>query len=270
MRRVVYQALLRAPFRVASATGGVVGFIGSVWPDKVKAVIGNGIPVQPISIALLAFAAIYFVLLWLLKPGESSSGSAGGTTVTTHGPNSPGIGSVARDVHIHNHPQPAASPMPSWARERGLATYGINEKPSPDTPVWFAIHRIAARIGENNSAEGFPAARRQLRQAALNGDVPIWGQEQIQPLEMHDLNKYRDVLSRVPEGYWNDYRLNETAADEGGENAPHTEDERQPNSMMGRYWNLRLRKRDIDRTWRKPPKPELDDDREPGDNWKTI
>lgn len=112
MRRVIYQVLLRAPVKVAGASSGVIGFVSSVWPDRVKAVIGAGIPVQPIGIALLTAAVIYFVLLWLLKPGESKDGGAATGQQTTLAPHSHNV-HAGRDVHIHPTPaatQPVKSP----------------------------------------------------------------------------------------------------------------------------------------------------------------
>ena len=105
MRRIAYQALLKAPFRIASGASTALGFVGTFWPDKVKAMIGNGVPVQPIGIALLLASAIYFLLLWLLKPGEKDGGS--GTTVTTGGPYSPAVGSVGGNLTQVFNPPPA-------------------------------------------------------------------------------------------------------------------------------------------------------------------
>lgn len=111
MRRVVYQALLKAPFRILSTISGIAGFVGSVWPDKVRALIGTvSFPVQPVSIGLLALATIYFLLLWLLKPSELPNGGEG-PTQSTVGHGSHAI-SAGRDVHVYPAP-PAHEPKKS-------------------------------------------------------------------------------------------------------------------------------------------------------------
>jgi hypothetical protein len=238
--------------QVIAASGSLASFIASV-------AVPIAFPhVEPwVGYALLAFAGCLAALAVGLWIPHRKGGESGGVTQTSHGPHSPNFGSVGRDVNIYAHP-PAQEPthtMPSWARERGLATYGIHDrKQCPDTPVWWAIHRIAARIGENNSAEGYPDARRQLRQAAREG-LEIWGQEQIPPIEMHDVHKHRTVWSPIPATYWQDFMLAITAANEIQEDAPHTCEEASPNTPLGRYWNLRVRKEEINRRWRKPEPP---------------
>lgn len=124
---------LKAPVKVVTASGGVIGFIGSVWPDKVKAVIGEGIPVQPISIALLAAAVLYFLLLWLLKPGERDEPSNGGTTITTGGPNSPGFGHVGGNVTQHFH----AAPAPTQEANRHMDR--PSQRLSKRKSIWRAL-----------------------------------------------------------------------------------------------------------------------------------
>lgn len=243
--------------KVASGITGVCMAIATtvvtmIWPT-----------INPqLGAALLALCGIGFVIAGILWFWPGKNGEAGfGTTVTTQGSNSPGFGTVHGNVTITNGAsQPLESQLStvrslSDRAERLAQQYSHGQRGCPEVAIWWALHRIAARIGETNSADGFPEARRQLRQAALSGQVEVWGQQQIDPTAIADINRHRDVWSPVPAGYWNDYKLSESASNRSQQDAPHTEDERQPNTMLGRYWNLKIHKNEINRRWPKPPQP---------------
>lgn len=71
MRKVLYEGMLRLPFKLGSAAFGVVGFVGSVWPDRIRTTLGGDVNVDTIQLAgsiALACSALYFCVLWLLKP----------------------------------------------------------------------------------------------------------------------------------------------------------------------------------------------------------
>ena len=280
MRRVVYQALLKAPFRIASGLSTAAGIVGSVWPDRVKAVIGNtDLPVQQISIALLALSAVYFLLLWLLKPGERKGGDAGGNSITTGGPNSPGFGTVHGNVTIHAAPaatqerknlhgsalldpltlrrlERAMRGGPSrGSRAQAIADQIAREQRQrcPEMPVWEALHQIAQRIGDTDEENGFPDARRQFRQAALEGRVDVWGQQDIPPAHMSD-ERHREVWTRIESDHWAEYKLTRAATIEACQERPHTKEE-EFGRHGGRYWNLKVRPEEIRRRWPEQPKP---------------
>ena len=40
-RRAVYQALLKAPFQLVGVLSGLIGIGGSLWPDKMKSIVGG-------------------------------------------------------------------------------------------------------------------------------------------------------------------------------------------------------------------------------------
>lgn len=143
----------------------------------------------------------------------------------------------------------------SQAARSGLATR-FDEPEEPETPIWVALEKIAGRIGDGNSEEGFPKARQQLRQAALNGRVTLWGREQINPQSIQD-NRHRDVSAPIPKVYWNDYRINREAAAEANENEAHTEYEDLPSSLKGRYWRIRAYLKEINDRWQQPEEPIL-------------
>src|SRR4051794_13299615 len=74
MRRIVYQGMLRLPARVGGSAVSLAGLVGSIWPDRVKAVIGGSVSpdeIRLVGIALLVIGLVYFIALWLLKPGET-------------------------------------------------------------------------------------------------------------------------------------------------------------------------------------------------------
>lgn len=148
MRRVVYQTLLGAPFKVLGAASGIAGFVGSVWPEKVKAVLDSGsFPIQTASAVLLVGAVLYFALLWWLKPGERDEG--GGTTQTTHGPHSPNFGHVGGNVTITHGAQDATQPSkspygsarPLRASEQARDEINRHLRIERGDPPWLETHR---------------------------------------------------------------------------------------------------------------------------------
>ena len=197
MRRVVYQALLSAPFRIGGSVLTVGGFVGSVWPDKVKAVLnGTSFPIQTIAIAALVVGVIYFALLWLLKPGEKPGG--GGLTQSTTGPHSPNFGQ-ARDVHIgdvHHHAPAATQPVKSpygtarspWNDPKfNLSkpeTWGAMDPPKPNMNLTELLVRVYKKMG--------PAPKDRLRSAEYFRNVDLEIMDQVVDNGLHVWGRYMD------------------------------------------------------------------------------
>lgn len=235
MRRVVYQALLRAPLRIAGSVSGVAGFVGSVWPEKVKAVIGEGVPVQPVGIVLLGAAAIYFLLLWLLKPGESKSGGAG-RSQTTHGPSSPAVGVVQGDFHMYP-PPPATQERKKPATEcaadeiarqvriansglpRGLATFKLDPKPNLNlNELLVRIYKLLGPppAGNLEQAKFWERVDLEIADKVSHNNLHVWGRTGKRPLTLIELDKWevsefdhRLKTLHVPVAYSSGYDLSD-------------------------------------------------------------
>ncbi len=113
MRRIVYKAMLGLPARAISGVSTVVGGAGAIWPEKVKTLVGLGMTTDHIrwlGVALCVGAIFYFALLWLLKPGEQAALPS--STQTTHGDQSPAIGSVGGNVTYNNYGSNATAVQP--------------------------------------------------------------------------------------------------------------------------------------------------------------
>ena len=290
MRRAFYQALLRAPVKAVSGTLTTVGAVGTIWPKWVQSKVAQSMTVDQVELfskALLIAGVLYFLLLWLLKPGESGSNGGGGPAQTTHGPGSPAVGVVHGD--FINNPLPAEkqerkSPY-GWTDEslaglervmRGVPTTmdDVLEGRSrpPEMPIWLALHKIAGRIGDTNELDGFPEARRQFRQEARRGRVGVWGKEQIRPTHLQD-DRHRDLQERIADSYWREYQLHPRAAKEEEQESAHTEEEELPSRREGRFWSLMVHASDINRCWPKPPRTKPDfwkDDDDDRTDWKTV
>jgi hypothetical protein len=243
------------------ASGAIAGVatvsstvVGMMW-QHIDPLVGMWILIGCGIVFLIAM----LVMFWPGGEGDQK----GGIGVRTSGLNSPGVGTVGRDFHYHNHPQPATNPLPSWAREMGLATYRIDRNVRPETPIWQALTVIASRIGDKDEANGFPMARREFRQAALDGVVTAWGQQDIPSQHLKD-NRHKDVWRPIEPEYWHDYKLNILAANPSNEEHWHTEDEEVPTRRGSRFWNLRVELSDISKRWPVPPEPRKSKRSHPG------
>lgn len=197
MRRVVYQTLLKAPFRVASASMGLGGFVGSVWPAKVKTVLDSGsFPIQTVSAALLGAAVIYFALLWLLKPDARDEG--GVTSQTSSGPNSPNLaGTFHGPVTQVFNPSPAATQerkYPGWILSRTgddadhNAVIRNHQAPAPPLQPDLSLNELLVRVYK---IMGPPPNEADARQR-FNRKVDLRIIDTIVENSRHVWGRYRD------------------------------------------------------------------------------
>lgn len=81
-------------------------------------------------------------------------------------------------------------------------------------PTWKAIQHVAIRcIGEAKDGNNFPRARDEIRRAAINGDVTIWGKKQIMSWAVGQTT-FESYLTEIPSGYWKTHKISAMAADE--------------------------------------------------------
>ena len=206
-----------------------------VDPWVAKVILGLGL--------LLIFAAF---VLWL--SGTKSKPTGDGVTQTSHGPNSHQIGSVGWDAHIYVGAAPTSPPPPSRYR-----TWDDPPQSSrPEFPIWRAVEHVAKTIGDDNDC--FPRVRQQLRQAASEGRIEVWGRKEIRPTHLKD-ERQSSVWTPINRDYWRDYELNSLATGELFSDREHTSREGSINEVGNRYWELLVHESDTKREW-----PESRDD----------
>lgn len=108
MPKGLYPILVSAPAKIGGFAATVLGAAGTLSPEWMEKNVGSHLTsqlIQQIGFGLLVIAALYFFLLWWLKPDGEEGVAA--TSVSTSGRGSPAIGS-ARDVYINTPPPPVA------------------------------------------------------------------------------------------------------------------------------------------------------------------
>jgi hypothetical protein len=222
---------------------------------------GIGVPiafqhVQPwVGQYLLIAAGFLFALmlgLWWAHKHKDTEG--GGTTVATGGPDSPGFGIVHGNVTFNaralsRHPTDGV-PLPTTRRRE-------EDERCPEMPIWKAIQHVSRIIGENDSTS-YPRSRQAIRQAALEGQLVVWGRKEIPPAHLKAPQGASSVRSKIAPEYWHDYELTSYATVERFEdddNREHTWNEGFRREIGGRYWGLRVRAKTVKRLWQEPPRP---------------
>lgn len=261
--------------RISTAAG--VGSVASL-------LAGVGVPIafpdaQPwIGQALLLGAGLLLALVVGLWWPRKNNDEGSGTTQTTHGAHSP----IFRDVHgsvtINPTPaatQPAKSPHGSGWNERSLAglervmrggferrsraqalverTAREERQRCPEMPIWQAVQHVASVIGDSDKENCYPEARSQIRQAALEQRIDVWGKHEIVPDHMAAPLRSRKVWKAIEPSYWEDYEIAAYAADPSTDDQPHTQmEEFFSGGSFNRYWSLRVRKHQVEGRWRRP------------------
>jgi hypothetical protein len=117
--------------------------------------------------------------------------------------------------------------------------------------IWKAVERVARVIGETDTADSFPQARQQIRQAAADGRIDVWGQKDIPPAHYQD-DRHSTIWTPIEADYWHDHELNPMATVERFDNTAHTWREDLHSLHGDRYWSFRVRERQIKARWRDP------------------
>jgi hypothetical protein len=130
-------------------------------------------------------------------------------------------------------------------------------------PIWKAVQLAAEVVQDHDDNKCYPEARRQLRQAALEGRIDVWGQKEIPPRHLND-EGHSVVWSKIEPSYWHDYDLSPLSTGELYEDRDHTWKEGDIVSKGNRYWNLKVRKKDIESLfWGRLPKPKPEAEPQP-------
>lgn len=92
-------------------------------------------------------------------------------------------------------------------------------------PCHLAIQYIGERIGDKDSKNCFPDARRGLRQAAYNKRVAVRGKKQLSDRRMIREGEYSDIHTDIDSDYWINSEINAlaTSADSRTQTMYHTD-----------------------------------------------
>lgn len=194
----------------------------------------------PIYLPWIMLVACAAVLAWSLwpreeEPEEAPAASGPVTFQSSTGDSSPNFSGTFGPVIL----SPPAPP-PTVAKER-----------CPEWPMWRAIEYVSAVIGDQDETQCYPAAQNEIRQAAANGIIRVWGKKQ-KPIEHSDSpNACSPIFSPIPADYWHDYHLNSMATGEAWDNHPHTNAESHVATQIrsNRYWTLRVDRAEIESEW---------------------
>ena len=269
MKLGIYRALVSWPGFVISNAVTILAAIASLFPDSAKSWI-NGTTRDQIylwSIGGLCIVLIYWVLRLALKPTPNADIGSGGQSTAGHF--SPAIGRIEGGAHFYApNPSPApTSPAPKPYELTDEALDGLLRVMSgavapaqprfvscPTFPIWKAVLHVARIIHDTDEANCYPASRREIRQAAFDGRIEIWGRPTIRLITLNQKPEPRDIWKAISREYWSDYKINEMAGSEQSQEHQHTDAEEHVRYEIesGRYWTLRADEREIKRAWRAP------------------
>jgi hypothetical protein len=113
-------------------------------------------------------------------------------------------------------------------------------------PIWKAVEHVAKAIGDSAFDQSYPDTLIQIRQAAVDGCITLWGK-----LEREDKASYHsDIWTPIEPSYWEKYRLNALATGEAYPHADHTWAEAyDPRGYQRRYYAILAGEADIKRIW---------------------
>jgi hypothetical protein len=222
----------------------------------------------PIYLPWLIFAACVFVLAWSLWPRDKEPEQDSGATAnqaTTLGTGSHALaGTFNAPIHINplpaavqerKYPGRIALPKMDIAADeaRRLRERQAEAKRCPEMPIAAAVEHVASVVGDIDCENCYPEARRQIRQAALEERIHVWGKHEIVPDHMQAPLRSRTIWKPIEPAYWENYELAAYSTDPSTDDQPHTQmEEFISGGTFNRYWSLRVRKRQIEQRWHKP------------------
>jgi hypothetical protein len=261
--------------RRVTTIAGIAGF-GSLLAGVGGPKVIEGLPPW-VNIALFGAGAVLILAAFVSHLLSRKEDERSGVNQTSHGSYSPNIYGPVRDVHIHPIPaatQPSRSPYGGRIRRaedrpgrirNNLSSYAeplvrrleaekaAEAKMCPAMPIAKAVEHVRAVIGDTNDGNCYPEARRQIRQAALEGRVEIWGRRQIPLDHMKSPLAGSEVWTSIAPEHWEEYELSAYATDPMFANQPHTQPESWRGTNLTRHWELKVREKQIRRIWKHPP-----------------
>jgi hypothetical protein len=146
------------------------------------------------------------------------------------------------------------SPGSEQTRDDGLGrhmekTFAESAKRCPELPMWKAVEHVRNVIGDDDSHGCYPKARAAIRQAALEDRLEIWGRKELPQPYVHARESGSAVWTRIAPDYWHDHELASFAISEVCQNHDHTWVEANILQKGSRYWELKVRKAQVERLW---------------------
>lgn len=259
----------------ATITSGAGAILSSIWSAYAIFTTAEGLPDDaeklalmladpPIYLPFLLLGVCVVVLAWSQWPRDeepSEEAPSNASHATTSGHSSPALAGTFRDVIIN--PPPAAlqerkypgriPPREPRSQAESLANRMKAEeaKRCPEMPIWKAVEYVAGIIGDTYSKDDFAETRRQLRQAAADDRIDVWGQKDIPPANYQD-ERHSTIWTPIEPTYWHDYELTPLTTVDRFDDRDHTWTEDLPSKRGNRYWSLRVRERQIKALWRDP------------------
>lgn len=108
-RNAFYRFLSAIPARVVGSAGQFASISAALWPDKIKHWLGQNVTpehIRIVAIPCIAIFAVYWLVLWLMKPGKEEGLTPPGFTFS---------GSNHGDVHMGHvfHLNDPSTPKPT-------------------------------------------------------------------------------------------------------------------------------------------------------------
>jgi len=127
-------------------------------------------------------------------------------------------------------------------------------------------------IGDTNEQDCYPETQRQIRQAAIEGRIEIWGKKEIPPRHLSSPRISSEIWSKIPPEYWRDYRLSSLATGEMWDGHDHTwaEPHITRGILAGVYWSLRVHRWEIEREWPRPRASPIKPKDDAQDEWDYL
>ena len=122
-------------------------------------------------------------------------------------------------------------------------------KRCPEMPIWKAVEYVRQAVGDDDFHDCYPEARRQIRQAALEDRLEVWGRKEVAPAHLTAPQAASSVWTKIQTDYWQEHELASIAISEHADDQAHTWTEGNILKIGDRYWSLRVRQPEVERRW---------------------
>lgn len=232
---------ISAASAIGSGASLVAGIAVPIAFPHLDPSIGRWLLVLAVALAALALG------LWFPQRKGSAEG---GTTVTTTGPHSPGIGS-ARDVHIYNHPPAAALQELKQAVSPGPRLPRLSS-PNPERDTPFADALMFASTGswtasiDHVDPELWQERKRDIEELAADGKLSVWGKRFVDSPVADMIDR---VYEPIPAEFWRDGTVNWLQLPHG---RAETEERDWHHPLDKHYHELMVSRAEVEARWPAP------------------
>ncbi len=220
------------------------------WPQVVKEWANWA--VTPETLRLIGLAGVivglaYWCLLLWLRQSEPSVAVA-----------SPTVDQKTKGDGSHNINNSTVVITP--AHEGGIPWLTSSRRAQaakrPEMQISEAIAYISGVIGDKDPEHCYRRTRREVRQAACDGRIEIWGRAELPQEAKTDPEEASEIWTPIDAEYWRHFKLTEMATGELFQDREHTSpDPFVAERAKQRYWALRVDQSAIRREWYKRENP---------------